>query len=203
MNKKTVVLATNNPDKVREIKNIWRGIPNLKIEWMGDFKDLGEAAEDGSTLRENAFKKADYVTAGTGLPAVADDTGLFVDFLGGRPGIHSARYAGDEAAYADNIDKLLREMKGVPDKKRTAEFKTSVCLTLPGQEPFFTRGVVKGRITKRKKGSSGFGYDPVFEVSETGKTYAQMPPEEKDRLSHRYKAFKMMGKIISSEVAKR
>ncbi len=199
MNK--IILATNNPDKVGEIRNIWGNISGIELGWRGNYKNLSEAEEDGDTLDENAFKKADYVFKKLNLPAVADDTGLFVDYLKGRPGIQAARYAGPAAIYSDNVKKLLKELKGVPDKKRYAEFRTSVCLVLPEKKPLWTNGVVKGKIIEAKKGVNGFGYDPVFEVAETGKTYAQMTPEEKDTLSHRYKAFKKMGDIIKREVA--
>jgi XTP/dITP diphosphohydrolase len=198
---KKIVLATNNPDKVREIKNIWENIPGIEIVSAGDFKELGETKEDGETLEENALKKANYVSRALNLSAVSDDTGLFVNYLKGRPGIHSARYAGNEASYLDNVDKLLKEMEGAPEENRYAEFRTSVCLVRSGREPLFTKGVVKGKITQSKRGASGFGYDPVFEVKETGKTYAEMSASQKDTMSHRYKAFKKMGDLIKREVA--
>jgi XTP/dITP diphosphohydrolase len=197
---KKIVIATGNKDKLREIKNIWGNIKGVEIDWMGNYPDIKEIEETGNTLHENSSIKANYVLNKLNCPAVADDTGLFVKYLNGAPGVYSSRFAGENATYEDNVEKLLKELRGVSKEERSAEFHTVVCLSRPGKEDIYTEGIVEGYITEEKRGVDGFGYDPIFEVKGTGKTYAQMTLEEKNSLSHRYKAFDKMGEIIASQL---
>lgn len=199
MNK--IVLATNNPDKVKEIKNIWKNLRGIEIDWMGNYHHLGKIEETGKTLKENAALKAEYVSNELDCIAVADDTGLFVKYLKGSPGVYSSRFAGENATYEDNVNRLLEELKNVPEGEREAEFRCMVCFSRIKKENIFTEGIIEGYITGERRGVYGFGYDPIFEVEDTEKTYAQMSPEEKNSVSHRYLAFKKMGEIISREVA--
>ncbi|MGM0441782.1 MAG: RdgB/HAM1 family non-canonical purine NTP pyrophosphatase [Elusimicrobiota bacterium] len=196
-----IVLATGNKDKVKEIKNIWSNIENITFDWSGNYRQLKEVEESGKTLRENASLKAEYVADSLEKPAIADDTGLFVKHLDGKPGVYSSRYAGREADYEDNVNKLLKELKGVPEKERYAEFRTVVAFSRKGKKTLFTEGVVKGRITNKRRGENGFGYDPVFEVSDLHKTFGELPEAKKNTVSHRYKALKKMEEIINREVA--
>ncbi len=193
---KKIVLATGNRDKLFEIKNIWRGI-DKEISWLGDYPEVKPALETGRTLKENALLKASAVSSQLKETAVSDDTGLFVDYLNGDPGVFSSRFAGEEASYSDNVEKLLRELKGVSSEKRKARFICLVCLISPGKDPVFTEGVLEGVITSEPRGINGFGYDPVFEI-ESGRTLAEIDPAEKNAISHRYLAFKKMADIITS-----
>ncbi len=193
---KEIILATFNQDKLREIKNIWKDIKEIKINWMGNYSILKEIEENGTTLWENSLIKAEYVSGALNRAAVADDTGLFVKYLNGAPGIYSSRFAGENSTYEENVEKLLNELKGVPKEERNAEFRSVVCFSGAGKENIFEEGVVEGYITEKRRGENGFGYDPVFEVKGTGKTYAEMTLGQKNSLSHRYIAFKKMGDII-------
>ncbi len=182
MNK--VVIGTFNKDKFREIRDILKDI-DLDILPLFDFTDKG-AEETGETLEENAYIKAKYAYEVTGIPSVSDDTGLEVFALNGKPGVYSARYAGENATYEDNVRKLLKEMEGLEDRRSV--FKTVVCFYDGKRSHYFT-GETKGIILTELRGSSGFGYDPVFYVESVGKTYAQMGDKLKNKISHRYKAF--------------
>jgi XTP/dITP diphosphohydrolase len=191
-----IILATGNKDKLREIQNIWKDIKEIELDWMGNYPGVEEIEETGTTLEENAAIKAKYIAEKFNCVAVADDTGFFVDYLNGSPGVYSARYAGENATYVDNVDKILNELKDVPEEKRNASFRCVVCMTEPGKDEVFTEGIVEGVVAEECRGEDGFGYDPVFEVTGTGKTYAEMSLEEKNTLSHRYIAFKKMGEYI-------
>ncbi len=186
MNRK-LVLATRNPDKVREIQEL---LADLDVDFLtlDGFSDAPEVDEDGDTLEANALKKATAIARHTGQASVADDTGLEVDFLNGAPGVYSSRYAGENASYADNVRKLLSEMDGVPDGDRNARFRCVVAFVHGNQERTVD-GVCEGRICRDVQGSEGFGYDPVFRVTETGLTFAEMGLVEKNKISHRAKAF--------------
>ncbi len=152
--------------------------------------DVPEVEETGTTLVENARLKAEAIRVATGRASVADDTGLEVDALGGAPGVFSARYAGEAATYADNVDKLLRELGGRPEAERTARFLTVALVSFPDDTELVAEGVVAGRIAPERRGSGGFGYDSVFVPDEgDGRTYAEMSPDEKNTLSHRARAF--------------
>ncbi len=170
------------------------------IRSLSDFPEIGEIPETGTTLEENAFIKARAGFTQTGLPTIADDTGLEVDALKGAPGVFAARYAGKHASYEDNVTKLLAALEKVPQGKRTARFVTAAVFVDAGHE-IVARGEVSGEITRHRIGAEGFGYDPVFFVPERGKTYAQMSLAEKNRLSHRQRAFHRLMEILVDQHA--
>lgn len=186
-----IVLATRNPDKGRELGALLGGL-GIRIRTLADFPSAPEVEEDGTTCEANAIKKAREIARATGVPAVADDTGLEVDALEGRPGVYAARYAGEHATYEDNCRKLLCELAGVPRPKRTARFLTAAAIAFPGGDVHVTQGSLEGLITEQPVGDRGFGYDPVFLVPEFNRTLAQLTAEEKNRMSHRAKAFAEM-----------
>ena len=191
-----LVLATANADKAAEIRTI---LAPFGVELLPRPGDLGDVAETGATLEENARLKAEALTRATGLPAVADDTGLLVDALGGAPGVFSARYAGEHATYADNVAKLLAELAGVGLEARTARFETVALARWPDGREVVGRGVVEGLITTEPRGTAGFGYDPVFVPAEgDGRTFAELNPLEKHAVSHRGRAFR----ALAAELAK-
>ncbi|RLD34482.1 MAG: non-canonical purine NTP pyrophosphatase [Bacteroidetes bacterium] len=178
-----LVFATNNPHKLQEVRAMLAG----KFEVAG-LKDIGcteDIPETGVTLDENASIKSHYVLHNYQIDCFADDTGLEVDALGGRPGVYSARYAGEGASYEKNVTKLLKELADKTD--RTARFRTVISLILNGNEYRF-EGTVEGRIIKERRGSSGFGYDPVFIPEGYSQTFAEMDPDLKNRISHRARA---------------
>jgi XTP/dITP diphosphohydrolase len=193
---KELVLATRNRHKGEELAALL-GDLGLRIRTLADFPEAPEVEEDGETCQANAIKKARQIAQSTGLPAVADDTGLEVDALGGRPGVYSARYAGEQATYEDNCQKLLRELAGVPPADRTARFLTVAALALPDGSVQVTQGVLSGVITEAPSGSSGFGYDSVFLVPHLQQTLAELSAEEKNRISHRARAFNKMHEILA------
>ena len=187
-----VVIATKNPDKLVEMVAVLsEAVPAMEIVEGAEWPDVEET---GETLRENALLKARAVLAATGFAAIADDTGLEVDALGGRPGVWTARYAGPEATYADNRAHMLGEMEGVDG--RTARFRTVVALAMPGDEEDVTvEGVLEGRIATSERGSFGFGYDSIFEVD--GRTLAEIPEEEKNQISHRARALQALVDLLT------
>ena len=185
---KEIVLATRNPDKGREVAALL-GDLDIKIRTLAEFPDAPEVEEDGETCEANAIKKAVAAAKHTGLTAVADDTGLYVDALGGKPGAHAARYAGEGASYEDNWRKLLKEMEEVPEGHRWARFITVAAVATPSGEVETAEGVLEGSITEEPTGQGGFGYDPVFLVPQLAKTLAELTPGEKNLISHRAHAF--------------
>jgi XTP/dITP diphosphohydrolase len=180
-----LVLGTGNRHKVDEIAPLLRasGLA-IELKVASDFGSF-DPDETGSTLEENAIIKAQAALDLSGEWSLADDTGLFVDALGGRPGIYAARYAGPGCSFDDNIRKLLGELKDVPPEKRTASFACVIALCRPGKPPQTFRGECKGVIATERHGNSGFGYDPVFRISGLNKTFAELTPDEKNRVSHR------------------
>ncbi len=203
-----ILLATRNKDKAKEIAALFSGL-DVELSTLDDFPDAPVTVEDGETLEANALKKAREIRDLTGHTALADDTGLEVDALGGAPGVFAARYAGEGASYADNCRKLLREMTDVPHGQRQARFRTVMALALSPADTarlalFFARhpearrkgsvdclvaeGMLPGEIAAGERGASGFGYDPVFIDAATGRTLAEMTPAEKNATSHRYRA---------------
>lgn len=190
-----IVLATRNRHKGAEVAALLDGL-GLTIRTLDEFPHTPEVVEDGDTCEANAIKKATEIAAATGLPSVADDTGLEVDALDGRPGVYAARYAGEQATYEDNCRKLVRELSDVPPGKRTARFITVAALAFPGKGVRVTTGELRGTITDSPVGLKGFGYDPVFFVPELGKTLAELSAEEKNRISHRAKAFAQVRKLL-------
>jgi len=177
-----VVVASKNPDKIVEVEAVLVGAGVVGEIVRGlSWPDI---VEDGDTLVENALLKARAVTAATGLATIADDTGLEVDALGGAPGLHTARYAGPDATYGENVSKLLQDLYGV--ENRAARFVTAVALVTPNGPDRTAEGVLSGSIATKPRGSGGFGYDPIFEVGE--RTLAEIPATEKNRISHRARA---------------
>lgn len=190
-NKGTIVLATRNKGKIAELSAMLESF-GLEVKGLADFPDIGEIMEDGETFHENSLKKAREVAGQTGLVAVADDSGLEVDALGGAPGVYSARYAGEDADDEANNQKLLEALGGIPDGKRSARFKCVMTACAPNGETLTAEGAWEGRITKAPKGDQGFGYDPVFFDPEAGKTAAQMDRESKNARSHRGEALRKL-----------
>lgn len=190
----TFVLATANPDKAAEI----RAILGAGVELLPRPGNVGDVEETGATLVDNARLKAATLAEATGLPAIADDTGLEVDALDGAPGVHTGRYAGEAATYADNVAKLLVALGGVtgPERRR-ARFRTVAMARWPDGAEVVTEGVVEGWIGDEARGERGFGYDPVFVPAEgNGRTFAEMGPEEKHDLSHRGRAFRALAERL-------
>lgn len=192
-----IVLATRNKKKVEEIRRIVKDMP-ISVYSLDDFPDCPEVEEDGKTFEENAVKKARAVSSHTNMPALADDSGLEVYALGGEPGVLSARYAGENTDDRKNLEKLLDEMRSVPDGKRGARFACCIALALPvGKIETFT-GYSEGSIGREPKGSNGFGYDPVFYPTGCKRTFAEMADVEKDALSHRGAALKKLHEYLKS-----
>lgn len=183
-----VVLATRNMGKVKEIKQILRGL-DLDILTLNDFPEVPSIIEDGKTFKENAVKKARFVAEHLNMPSIADDSGLEVNAFNKRPGILSARYAGENATDEDNNRKLLKELNDIPPEKREACYRCVVALVFPSGEEETAEGSCNGFIALEPKGAGGFGYDPLFYIPEYGMTMAELPPEIKNRISHRGKAF--------------
>ena len=183
-----LVLATRNQHKVEELVALL-GDLGVTIRTLDEFPDAPDVVEDGDTCEANAVKKARAIAEFTGLPAVADDTGLEVDALGGQPGVYAARYAGEDATYEDNCRKLLQDLMGVPREQRTARFLTIAAIALPSGGIRVAQGTLEGAIAEEASGTLGFGYDPVFLIPELGKTLAQLSADQKNRISHRAKAF--------------
>jgi XTP/dITP diphosphohydrolase len=196
---KEIVLATHNEDKKLEMEYALRNL-KVKILSLDNFPEIGEIDESGSTLLENSLIKAREVNSITGIPAIADDTGLEVEFLNGAPGIYSARYAGENVSYQDNVKKLLSELSGVKEKLRNACFRTVISFYSPEKE-LWVDGSIEGMITKKPLGDKGFGYDPVFLVKQNGLTFGQMEKEEKDKISHRGLALKKMVKLLKKNIS--
>ena len=182
-----IVLATHNKGKMSEINNLLSSF--YEVLTLDHFPNIKEIPETGKTLKENAFIKARTVFEMTGLPSLADDTGLEVEALGGEPGVFSARYAGEQASYQDNCEKLLKNMMRVPKENREAKFRTVIAYKDDNRE-LSCDGSVKGEIAQSPKGSFGFGYDSVFYYPPLEKTFAELSEEEKNSISHRGRALR-------------
>lgn len=190
------VLATANPDKAAEIGNVLVE-SGVAVELEARDPMIPETIESGATLEENARLKAIEVATWTGRPAIADDTGLEVDALDGAPGVRSARFAGEDATYADNVRLLLSRLAGIPEARRTARFSTVAIARWPDGREVAALGTVEGRIAQRPRGRGGFGYDPVFIPDDgDGRTFAEMSGREKDACSHRGRAFRTLAEGI-------
>jgi XTP/dITP diphosphohydrolase len=192
-----LLLATGNPGKRAELEELLRpaGVRVLGPEEVGWD---GEVVEDGKTLEDNALKKAKAAVRAGERVALADDTGLFVDALGGEPGVQSARFAGPEQDPVANCAKLLGALEGVPRSERGAEFRCVIALATPEGEEHLFRGTCRGWITFKGRGDAGFGYDPIFELPETGRTFAEMPATEKHRWSHRGRALEALRAFLAN-----
>ena len=182
-----IVLATHNKGKMSEINNLLSSF--YEVLTLDHFPNIKEIPETGKTLKENAFIKARTVFEMTGLPSLADDTGLEVESLGGDPGVYSARYAGEQASYQDNCEKLLKNMMRVPKKNREAKFRTVIAYKDDNRE-LSCDGSVKGEIARAPKGNFGFGYDSVFYYPPLEKTFAELSEEVKNSISHRGRALR-------------
>ena len=196
-----IVLATHNLHKQKEINSILSSL-EIHIVGLDEFPQIGDIEETGITLIENAFIKARAVHEQTGLASIADDTGLEVDALNGAPGVHSARYAGQNPTYGENCEKLLNSLENFPDEKRAAKFRTVVAF-VDGETEHYTEGVVKGLIINEYRGEGGFGYDSIFMPDSSGLTYAQMDIIQKNSMSHRFKALKKMKTFLVPYFKKR
>ena len=189
-----IVLATHNHDKEIELQHSLQGL-GVEICSLSEYPDIGDIEETGTTLLENSLLKAHTVHDRTGLPAIADDTGLEVDALDGAPGVYSARFAGADATYEDNVNKLLSVMENVSDDMRSARFRTVISFVDEIQE-LWTEGFIEGRITEDPRGNMGFGYDPVFYVPRLEKTFAELSTADKNKISHRGLALQKLRKIL-------
>jgi XTP/dITP diphosphohydrolase len=193
-----IVLATRNPQKVAELRRILAATDAGSIELVGtdDLPGVPDVAETGLTFAENAMLKAHAVAAATGLPAVADDSGLCVDVLGGAPGVFSARWSGRHGDDAANLALLLAQLADVPDEHRTAYFGCAAVLATPGRREWVAEGRLVGRLTRTPRGDHGFGYDPIFVPDGDERTTAEMSAAEKDAISHRGRAFRALAADI-------
>ena len=196
-----IVVATENPGKLREIRESL-GDTAVQILSLTDLPPLPPVKEDGSTFRENALIKARTVAHHTGRLTIADDSGLEVDHLEGKPGVRSARFAGEEASDAENNRKLLKLLAGVPPAQRGAVFRCVIAVAEPGGGTYTAEGVCEGEIAFGPQGDLGFGYDPVFLLFERERTMAQLPPEEKNRISHRARAAQAIRPVLERLVGR-
>ena len=190
-----IVFATANEGKVKEIKEILKDFP-IEVVSMKEMGITADIEENGSTFEENSLIKARTLVKLTGLPALADDSGLEVDYLNGEPGIYSARYLGRDTDFDYKNNYIINKLSDAKDKERSARFVCVISLVLPDGREFVERGVVEGLIGYEQKGENGFGYDPIFYLPEYGKTSAELSPDEKNKISHRGKALSAMKKLI-------
>ncbi len=207
MEKRKILVASTNPGKLTELK----AMLNADVEWLSlsDFEDVPKVEEDGDTFVENACKKAIGYAEATGLWTISDDSGLEIDVLEGDPGVRSARFCGHIPEETDrklidhkNNAKVLKLMKGVPKEERTARFVCCLCLASPDQILIETEGTLEGRITGRRIGDNGFGYDPIFRVPHFKKTVAQLAPEQKNAISHRGNAIRKLKPLLDQLLKK-
>lgn len=196
---KKIIVATGNEGKMKEIREILRGeeiqFASLRDEQLQDV----EIIEDGTTFEENAIIKARAVSDLTGQMVLADDSGLEVDYLGKAPGIYSARYMGEDTPYTVKNNHIIEQLQGVEGSDRSARFVCAIACAFPDGRNITVRGVIEGQIGYEERGEHGFGYDPIFYVPEFGCTTAELPPEEKNRVSHRGKALKAMYEVLKRE----
>ncbi|WP_433438727.1 RdgB/HAM1 family non-canonical purine NTP pyrophosphatase [Nonomuraea sp. CA-141351] len=188
-----IVLATRNAGKIAELRRILAGFDIVGLE---EFPSIGEVAETGLTFEENALLKAHAVAQGSGLPAVADDSGLCVDVLGGMPGVFSARWSGRHGDDQANLDLVLAQLSDVPADKLTAQFACVAALALPSGESRVVEGLLPGHLVTSPRGSNGFGYDPIFVPDGEERTTAELSAEEKDAISHRGRAFRALAPLV-------
>lgn len=200
---KKIILATGNQGKLHEFRSLTSRYPWTVLS-LKDFPELPKVLETGSTFRENARLKAASAAEKTGLVSLADDSGLVVDYLGGFPGVNSARFAGEEGNDQKNNEKLLKMLEGVPEDQRKARFSCTIAVVEPSGQTVYCEGFCEGLILTEARGTNGFGYDPLFFLPELGKTMAELAMEEKNSISHRGKAFKavlpLLEKILSATV---
>ena len=193
-----VVFATGNENKLKEIRQITADM-DIEVVSMKDAGVYTDVDETGTTFEENAYLKASAIAKKCGLPTLADDSGLEIDYLGKQPGIYSSRFMGEDTPYPEKNAELLRRMEGVPDEKRTARFVCAICYVRPDGSSETVKATMEGIVAHQAAGSNGFGYDPIFFLPDRGCTSAELPPEEKNRISHRGKALRMMRDILGRE----
>lgn len=193
-----VIFATGNDNKLREIREITADM-DIEIVSMKDAGVFTDVEETGSTFEENAYLKAAAIAKKSGYPTLADDSGLEIDYLGREPGIYSSRYMGEDTPYSEKNAELLRRMEGVPDKERTARFVCAICYVRPDGTSETVRATMEGIVAHRAAGANGFGYDPIFFLPERGCTSAELSREDKNAISHRGKALRMMRDILEKE----
>ena len=192
-----IAIASRNPGKIREIRSICADWP---VEWITADEHEGpwpDVEETGQSYLDNALLKAQAVAGSLGVPAVADDSGVEVDALGGGPGPRSARYAGEEATDEENLRMLIRALAGVPEAGRTARYRCVATLAWPDGSEVWAEGTCEGSLVSKPRGSGGFGYDPIFVPAGWEETMAELPPEEKDRISHRGRAFRALRELLA------
>ena len=192
---KQLLLATHNPDKTKEFQSMLRDL-GVEVVTLDAFPSIGPIVEDADTLEGNALLKAAAVFEATGLPSLADDTGLEVHYLGGAPGLYSSRYAGEKVTYAENVAKLLKDLRGVPPRRRAARFRAVLTFLAPGQSPKTVEGICPGAIIESPRGRGGFGYDPVFVPTGETRTFAEIGGIDKNKISHRGRAVERMRPIL-------
>ncbi|MCB7153946.1 XTP/dITP diphosphatase [Bacillus stercoris] len=194
---KEAIIATHNPGKVKEFKEILepRG---YDVKSLAEIGFTEEIEETGHTFEENAILKAEAVAKAVNKMVIADDSGLSIDNLGGRPGVYSARYAGEQKDDQANIDKVLSELKGIEKEQRTARFRCALAVSIPGEETKTVEGHVEGYIAEEPRGEYGFGYDPIFIVKDKDKTMAELTSDEKNKISHRADALKKLSKLLEA-----
>jgi XTP/dITP diphosphohydrolase len=196
--RRRLLVATRSPHKLRELRELL-ALEDAEMVSLDDLGIVGEPVEDGATFETNARLKARYYGRASGLPTLADDSGLEVDALGGGPGVRTRRYAGEDATDADNNARLLAELEGLGPDERGARYVCVLALALPGERVHVRRGTTRGRIAIRPKGSGGFGYDPIFEPASEplgGRTLGQWSADEKNRISHRSRAARRMAPLL-------
>ncbi|MET4567085.1 XTP/dITP diphosphohydrolase [Bacillus subtilis] len=194
---KEAIIATHNPGKVKEFKEILepRG---YDVKSLAEIGFTEEIEETGHTFEENAILKAEAVAKAVNKMVIADDSGLSIDNLGGRPGVYSARYAGEQKDDQANIEKVLSELKGIEKEQRTARFRCALAVSIPGEETKTVEGHVEGYIAEEPRGEYGFGYDPIFIVKDKDKTMAELTSVEKNKISHRADALKKLSKLLEA-----
>ncbi|MCY7761404.1 XTP/dITP diphosphatase [Bacillus spizizenii] len=194
---KEAIIATHNPGKVKEFKEILEP-KGYDVKSLAEIGFTEEIEETGHTFEENAILKAEAVAKAVNKMVIADDSGLSIDNLGGRPGVYSARYAGEQKDDQANIAKVLSELKGIEKEQRTARFRCALAVSIPGEETKTVEGHVEGYIAEEPRGEYGFGYDPIFIVKDKDKTMAELTSDEKNKISHRADALKKLSKLLEA-----
>lgn len=195
-----VIIATKNQGKAKEFTRMFQPL-GFEVKTLLDFPDIKDVEETGTTFEENAILKAETIARLLDRMVIADDSGLAIDALEGRPGIYSARYAGEEKSDEANMNKVLEELADVADNERQARFFCALAVASPGKETFTVSGTCEGLILREKRGSYGFGYDPIFFAIEKGKAMAELTPEEKAQISHRANALRKLESELPSLLA--
>jgi XTP/dITP diphosphohydrolase len=190
-----IIIATKNKGKAREFEQLF-GPKGIQVRTLLDFPELDDVEETGKTFAENAALKAETISRVIGKMVIADDSGLMVDALGGKPGVFSARYAGEAKSDEANIDKVLQELASIPNEERLARFCCALAVATPNRKTLTVFGTCEGEILRERRGTNGFGYDPIFFVKEKMKSMAELSPEEKNLISHRANAIKELEKQL-------